>query len=141
MLFCKSVFCSTFFSEQFFDKTPTLCLRAHMFRLPWVRVIHFIFYLQKELHYVNSVQIWSFCWSVCSRIQSKYGKIQPSKNPAFGHFWTRVEMSLKNYSLLRSFSYWNVISEPQSFQYPFKKSILTKILAIADVFQEVFRGF
>ena len=90
MLFYKSVFCSTFFSEHFFHKTPTLCFRAHMFRLPWVRVIHFIFYLQKELHYVNSVQIWSFCWSVFSRIQSKYGEIQPSKKPCF---WTLLKQS------------------------------------------------
>ena len=32
------------------------------------------------------VTLWSFFWSVFSRIQSKYGKIRTSKNSITGHF-------------------------------------------------------
>ena len=37
-------------------------------------------------HYVKSVQIRSFFWSVFSCIQSEYRKIQSSKKFVFGHF-------------------------------------------------------
>ena len=37
-------------------------------------------------HYVKSVQIRSFFWSVFSCIQFKYRKIGTRKNSVFGHF-------------------------------------------------------
>ena len=37
-------------------------------------------------HYVESVQIRSFFWSVFSRIRTEYGKIRTRKNSVFGHF-------------------------------------------------------
>ena len=40
------------------------------------------------LHYVKSVQIRSFFWSVFSCIQSEYRKIRTRKNSVFGHFST-----------------------------------------------------
>ena len=37
-------------------------------------------------HWMKSVQIQSFPWSVYSRIQSECGKIRTRKNSVFGHF-------------------------------------------------------
>ena len=38
------------------------------------------------IHWMKSIQIRSFFWSVFSRIQSEYRKIRTRKNSVFGHF-------------------------------------------------------
>ena len=35
---------------------------------------------------MKSVQIWSFPWSLLSRIRTEYGKIRTRENTVFGHF-------------------------------------------------------
>ena len=49
-----------------------------------------------QQHYVKSIQIRSFPWSVSSRIQSKYGKIQTRKNFVFEHFLRSANQRFKN---------------------------------------------
>ena len=43
-----------------------------------------------------TVQIWSFFWSVFSRIQSEYKKIQTKKNSVFGNVSRSVKDKKKN---------------------------------------------
>ena len=42
--------------------------------------------VNKLLHCVKSVQIWSYFWSVFSCIRTEYRKIRTRNNSVFGHF-------------------------------------------------------
>ena len=57
---------------------PKKCLKFHSS----LKVHH----LSAAIHYVKSVQIWSYFWSVFSCIQSEYRKIRNRNNSVFGHF-------------------------------------------------------
>ena len=48
----------------------------------------------RSSHYVKSVQIGSFFWSVSLRIQSECGKIRTKKNSVFGHFSVELYESI-----------------------------------------------
>ena len=49
-------------------------------------------YSPEKSHYVKSVPMRSFFWSVFSYIWTKYRKIRTRKNSVFGHF-SRIEYS------------------------------------------------
>ena len=49
-------------------------------------VIRFCWVFTERVHYVESVQIWSYFWSVFSCIRTKYRKIRTGNKSIFGHF-------------------------------------------------------
>ena len=75
------------------QKIKNVCVKVKLiWNLLWYYQFHSFILLGENQskvklnHYVTSVQIRSFFWSVFSCIQTEYRKIQTRKNFIFGHF-------------------------------------------------------
>ena len=67
-------------------------------------------------YYVKILQIYSFFWSVFSRIQSKYGKIRTRKNSVIGHFSHSGFHQRKNWFLMNYYCQYIIVWNPHTTQ-------------------------
>ena len=96
------------------------------------------------IHFVKSVQIRGYFWSVFSCIQSEYRKIQTRNNSAFGHFSSSDFLKKSKYSEGK-YTFWHYVSivyfrnHHQVFQEP-EQSFYRQMLILSNAIALLIEG-